>query len=562
VSIAHILPVLARAERKANPLDHYRCAGWHAEWVTEHFGRYEIYMHSANRAGKTTTAAALAAALARGRPSLKAFDGSEIPIPSPRPRVTVGIGTPTYKIGEGSILDYVRAFLGAGEVKEGRTSVGTSVFHVEHRLSRAEDDWSVIYVYPYDGPLPEEVGLDAWFGDGPPPPEWIRAIRNRGKAGRPLYGLITATPAKTAEWEPILVDYPAVPRATPRPTAISANGRRASIQSSIYDNRFSHLAGCPGRDAAAGYCSCSCPDIVRQEAANEGMVDAKARLFGEHVDTRGGCPYDGPLLERWESLCTEPRETIRFVVQGERTGPSGLASVSLLCDLQVWEYDDPDDEYVVVVDPARGLDDGRHDPDGLHVRSRRTRSLVARASQFLGAWGLGAAAVEVARGYNNAELHVARGGGYGDSVLSAARVLGYWNLGRDRRAASAGRTAELGVVETATTRHQAMNAVAAMLQRGETRIPSRDVIRCLKNVIVNKDGKIEARPGFHDEDLILLGHGERILDGLGPMPERAEPENGARAAFNRSFRHDFGLDPDRPGRSQSGGGIPTDSGRW
>jgi len=61
VSLGHIIPVAARDGRRARPLDHYRCSGHHAEWIARHFGLCRsIYNHSANQAGKTALAAAIA----------------------------------------------------------------------------------------------------------------------------------------------------------------------------------------------------------------------------------------------------------------------------------------------------------------------------------------------------------------------------------------------------------------------------------------------------------------------------------------------------------------------
>jgi hypothetical protein len=460
-------------------------------------------------------AAALAAAIARGVPSLAAFDGSPIRIPTPelRPRVSIGIGTPSYKLGEGSILDYLRQFLGdPTTIREGKTSAGTSVFHVKHRLSQSDDEWSAVYVFPYEGPDPEEVRLNAWFADGPPPESWLGAILNRGKQGEPYNGLITATPAKADEWEPIIKQYPELTQ------WINSRGR-ASIQSSVYDNRFLHVPGCPGYDRGAGFCSCTCPDIVRQEMNNEGLADARARLFGEHVNIVGGCPWTPDLLKRWFDRCRDPLDVIEFAVQAERDGSAGMDAVELIVSLQVWRYPENNDPCIVIADPGRGIDDGIHDPDGLHVRSRLEpgRALVARANQYLGPWGLGMAAVEAAKTYGNAPIYVARGGGYGEAVLSAIRVSGYRNVAPDLVASRIKQTRQqLGVSETTETRIMAMNAVTAMLQRGQVDLPSHDVVTCFKNCIKDRNGKIVARTGWHDEDLVLTGHGNRLLDLLGP----------------------------------------------
>ena len=272
------------------------------------------------------------------------------------------------------------------------------------------------------------------------------------------------------------------------------------------------------------------------------MPWAQAALFGKHVNIVGGCPFE-ELLPPWEAKCRPPIGERQMVVEREQDGEGQTELVAARAKLQVWHDVDEHDEYIVLADPGRGINDGRHDPDGLHVRSRRTRALVARLSEYLGPWGLGAAAVDVATLYRGAQLYVARGGGYGEAVLSAARVLGYRNIGPDLDASRIRQVSRLGGAETGESRIKAMNAVLAMLQRNETDMPSLDVVRCLKNCIVDGNGKIVARAGYHDEDLILLGHGERILDMLAKLSPLREPRPASSIDnFKRVMREAFGRD--------------------
>jgi Zn-dependent alcohol dehydrogenase len=150
------------------------------------------------------------------------------------------------------------------------------------------------------------------------------------------------------------------------------------------------------------------------------------------------------------------------------------------------------------------------------------------------------AALECAKAYRNAQVYVARGGGYGEAVLSALRVAGYRNVGSELDAAKARQQRDtLGVTESAETRIKAMQAVSSMLQRGQDDIPSRDVIRCFGNCIVDRAGKIVARSGkdpmtgspYQDEDLILTGHGNRLLDLLGPPPKWVTREKSVGEEF-------------------------------
>lgn len=524
---------LADDERRTDPLQHYRCAGPHAEWICRHIGETGIYAHGANKSSKSTTAAAIIVAMARGAPHLAAFDGSPIQLPTPRPdpRITIGVGMPSYKLGEDSIIAAIKALLGDWPHYEDRVS---RAIYVKHARSRSESDYSKIVFYPYEGPPPDGPRWDAFFADETPPQNWLRGAFNRGKRGKTLYWAILATPVDERIWGPLLKLFPARER-------VIVNGF-ARVQASVYDNRFLHLRSCPGYYRAAGNCGCSCPDIAQAERLNANSPWWKAALLGEHVNVVGGCPFTHPvdLITPWEARCRPAIGTRTMVVEKERRDGPELEAIQMV--LEVWGDYDPLDEYLVLADTGGGINDGRHDPDGLHVRSRRTRALVARmVPEYLGPWGLTCASIATAKLYGNAKICPLMGHA-GPQVLSNARVMGWRNFGHDVKPQRARQIdPHMGITESQRSRLDAMNAVIVMLQRGETDMPCLDVFQCFRNCIVDGSGKIVARPGHHDEDLVLTCHGERMLDSLQALtPIRKPAEKTSMEAFGQALEDAFG----------------------
>jgi hypothetical protein len=532
-ALAPLAALSAQQDRKNEPLAYYECASWQAEWIYEHIGECEIYLHAANKFGKSTLAAALAVAWCEGKKEL-----GGVTIPTVEGPVTGAIGTPSFKLGEGSIIGALRALLGNWPNHEERTAGSASVIYIKHRSNRDSDDyrkWSKLYIFPYEGPEPEAVRLDFWIADEPPPTRWISAIRNRGKRGRKLHGLITATPIDSREWEPIKKQYP-------DQHMVIVNGR-VRIQAPVYDNRFLNAQ-----------------DIHEAEQSNIGDPWAKARLLGEHVNAEGSNPFDPNTLQRWLDACRDPDQRIELVVNAERDKPSGRVTIPVSCTFDIWGEVDPHDVYIVLVDPARGINDGKHDPDGLHVWSRRKRAQVGRVSHYLGGWGLGLAAVEAGKAFNNAKIYVLRGGGYGESVFSAIRTSGYRHLGELPASGKRRETfTQLGVVENAQARAEAMTAVQDAMVQGSCTINSADTVKCLMRCIVDETGKIVGKPGDHDEDLVLTGYALRICASPAGAPAVVREDRPLTSAqnFDRAFERTNG----RPRRPRAPIG-PSDNGRW
>lgn len=512
-------------DSRVAPLDRWRCSSWAQEWILRHIDDLEIYAHAANKTGKTTVGGVVDVRYCQGIPWLQARDGSKIELIMPPPPVHWGLGVQTYKIGAGTVFPVIRAALAGWDFVEEKAGGpdAVSVFHIRHQAV-AKDNvaaWSKLFVYPYDGPTPEGPRLDGWHCDEPPPPRFLSAFRTRGKSGRRLRGLITATPIEKSKWYPVRSDYP-------DELMVADANRRARIQWSIYDN-----------DAL------SAEDIAQAERSvgwgtDRQKPDARARLFGDHLNLEGDNPWPWELLDRWMARCREPRIQ-RLELQREVDTAEGRRLAPIAVDLEVLHEYDPGDVYVIWGDVGKGIADGRHDPDCLHVYARRKRALAARVNGYIGGYGLAQALAQVGAMYGKARVVPLVTGGYGEVVLSGLRQLGYGNIGHTRSDRAPGKwDVRLGATETAATRAMAIEAVEHALQTDSLLVESQAVVQCLMDCVVDASGKILAGPGYHDEDLVLLGMAAVEIGTRREPPARAPVVSPARAQFEREA---LGLPP-------------------
>jgi hypothetical protein len=183
--------------------------------------------------------------------------------------------------------------------------------------------------------------------------------------------------------------------------------------------------------------------------------------------------------------------------------------------------------YYVPVDPSTGIDDGKHDPGGLHVVEVGTGDLMARYNGYIGSYGLGVLAAGLARQYGDAGVDPEVTGGWGEGVLRGLSDSHYGNVCHEQKALTPGawRT-DLGFKTTWESRSGMIAAIQSWLAAWRVGIkygncPSRPVLQCLLDTILDDAGKAVAAPGFNDEDLILRGQGLRkCVTGTG----RAVPD--------------------------------------
>jgi len=476
-------------DRRANPLRYFRLMSWAQEKLVETCGRAEVYWHSSNLSGKTTAGCALDLAFLMGLPGLHAMDGRLIKIPVLRPPVTWALGVPSYKIAAGSSLLALRALLGAHphvEQSQGGKDMVTSILikHARSRSDEPDETWSKLFVFPYDGTEPEGVRLDGWHCDEPPPPRFLDALRTRKKAGHRLYGYITATPIDFQTWGPILKQYP--------DEMLKIEHGRMRMQSAVYDNKA------------------LTPEDIRQ--LEESLRDSplrNARLLGEHVDASGACPFDAGALDDMVRSAQTPKRIDEITVEREvDVGGPGYGSRVLRqirCRVEVWDDYEAGDSYLIVCDPGKGIKDSRHDPDCAHVWSRRRKKLVARFNEYVGGFGLGGLCARLGRRYGSAEVDPAVTGGYGEAVLAGLRHAGYGNIARNDKEAAPGVVAGLfGFTENREQRNAWRLAMEEAVAGRLVTIPSRDVLACLKTIVIDDKGKILEGPR-HDEDWVCAG---------------------------------------------------------
>lgn len=466
----------------------------------------DTYLHGANLSAKSRGGGAYDLAKCVGLDRLLAFDGTPIPISVLRPPVRWGLGVETYKLAGPGPLDAIRTLLGDWPHKE---NAQDHTFTIKHLAARDESEWSVLYVYPYDGPPPESGRLDGVRMDEPPPVRHLDALWTRWKLGRRLYRSITATPIDRRTWYPIRSLYP---------DALDVSqGGRIRIQSALWDNWM-------------------LPEWQVEEIKRQfrwGERDAKgrplwrriaaARLLGEHVDDTGSGAFEhlDEQLERWLARARDPHE-VRVKVQREQDTEDGRVLVEIACTVEILHKYDASDVYVITADTGKGIADGKHDPDCAHVYALRAKKLVARVNDYLGGYGLGQLLALLARRYGNALVDPAVTGGYGEAVLSGLRQAGYGRIFHQQTVTKPGdQRVQLGHTETETLRNECIGALEWALGGDAVLIESKAVIQCLRDCVKDERGKIVGGPasGWHDEDLICAGRGcWHILNRQPPKP--------------------------------------------
>lgn len=478
----------------------------------------EVACRAPNRSGKTTGGAALGIGIARG---LTYLDGEPLPH-SPCPNVGVVLAR-----SYGQMVESVQAayldLIGAWPHERAYTDKQRGYIKVirirpDNWQNDEPETWSKIYFVSQEN---EDsitgFGADWVHGDEPPVEEVWREARVRIKAGRQLHRWITFTPLHRSEWEWIRSDF---------------EGRGALEKPA--DGRIEMVMTLDGNRALTQ------AERDHLEVATRGDVFREARIRGEYVDAEGENPFAPwfDVLDRWERNASEPFSLKSFLIRDE-AGNSRSAVV------QVFEEPDPEETYLMVLDPSRGLG-APYDPAGIQVWGRRKRRLAARygsmrgiiGSGYLPAYSLGILAAQVGDYYRQALADVEMQGGYGDSVMVALRQSGYANLNRDVAPDRPARIDEtFGFATSVATRPQWVAAIQEALDRSRgtdyVAMPSRDVVSCLKSIVFNDKGKPLAAHGRHDEDMILMGRALHVL-----MDPRRKP-----APYLASFMgHDGGIE--------------------
>lgn len=489
----------AEQRRRENPLEYERTSSAGQEALIRRVAEgIDTLAHAAERAGKSRGGCLLDAAFVRGIGEIKTWEGQPLRIPVLRPPVRGLIGVDSYKLGGASLMKTLRPLLGIygrDYTEHGGAEGCPALIKVRHELARDESQWSEIAVFPYDGVLPRGMERDFVHADEPPPIRWWEAASARVGAGRSLRLYITATPLDPRLWRPIFDLFP--PLGDENDNVVMDGSVR--IRWALRDNKALPLK-----------------EVEALERRASKSAFRRAKLYGYPVTGVGGCPWPLDLLQELLNACVPPKRVEALSIERMASGERESAK------LQIWEDPEEGGAYYVVGDPAKGIDDGRHDPDGMQVWNRRTKVLAARLSGYVGGWGLGNAMADMHYRYNEAICDPLTTGGYGEAVLQALRSRGVYHMVRDRVEIRPGEWQErVGTIETHELRGKIIGSIERAIDTGEMVCPSAEIVTCLMECIVDK-GKVVAAPGSHDEDMICLGRAMLFM-GQWEAPEKSKP---------------------------------------
>ena len=458
----------------------------------------EVYVRAGNRSGKTYWASRLGVALSRGESEL---DGVAIPM----------LGSPTV----GAVLCGGRAMAEMSVIKAYLEAVGDWPHHVERngnateaiwvkpKRSKASNwrEWSCIRFFVEGGQSLAGMRLDWAHADEPPDWEMWQELRMRGKANRHFVRFISATPMDKKRWKPLRDDYVGCKWPT-------GKGGKVEISLSVYDNA-----------------ALSREDIQATEDDSKGFWQ-KAKLYGDYVDLTGTNPFDADGLKRWAERCCEP---LRREVWTTQKG--------VPIEIDVWE--DADSEpHLVVADPSAGIWDEaeEHDPCEFIVVGRVSRRVKARYNGYINAHELGRLTRHYAERYGNALLVWERNSGYGEAFYLGVGPYGNVYVEHHRDARHLPLSERLGWFTSATTRGTVIGALQKAIVQDGLYLYSAAAVDSLGDVVIDRNGRIEAGAGCHDEDMIVLGLAAHLLETMPVWTFDRQKSAGERVAEGLGVR--------------------------
>lgn len=491
------------ARFKADPIEAFRFSSDAQRRFVACLSEFdETALQAANQAGKTTIAGYAYVGMSRG---CLLLDGESLPLLG-TPNV-IGVLVKGREMAKESVIKMYRQAIGAWPHHLEKNGNDIAAIWVKPNRSRSDEwrDWSCIRFFVEGGQSVAGMRLDAVHADEPPHwPSW-QELRMRGRANRRFPRSITFTPIDKREWRPLRDDFVGCERP-------GGKDGKVVIRMSIYDNKALSQA-----------------HLRSIEMASMGPLQ-KAKLYGDYVDLTGTNPFDGAKLDEWESRCV-PGEVVRGI------SPGGYPF-----EYEVWGKVDEREEYLVVADPSAGIEDEAHDhdPAGIVVVGRGSRSVVVRYNGYMASRDLGWLGAKLAREWNKGLLVWERNSGYGESFYHGTGGYGNVYVEHHHDARGVPLSQRIGWLTTATTRGTIIGALqGAILEDGLT-VYSLAAVRSLKEVVLRRDGlRPEAGSGSHDEDMIILGLSAHLLE---TMPFRQRPQQKG----SKQFMDSFGLRPNVP----------------
>jgi hypothetical protein len=502
------------ASFKADPVAHFRFKSDAQRRFAGCLTKFrEVYLRSGNQAGKTTVGAFCGIALARGFSDL---DGVPLPL----------LGTPN----TGVVLAKGRAMAKESVIRKYQEAIGDWPHHIERngaaieaiwvKPNRSKEEnwrnWSCIRFFVEGGQSVAGMRLDWAHADEPPDWDMWVELRMRGKANRHFVRFITATPIDKREWRPLRDDF----RGCAFP---EGRDGKVELTMTVFDNEaLSHEH----------------KKAIEQDA--KGPLQ-RAKLYGEYVDLAGTNPFDQEGLRRWSERAVAGRKEVW-------TTRSGLT-----VEYEVWADPTPQETYFVIADPSAGIWDeaGLHDPCEVVVVGRRSRTIAARFNGYIPAFELGRFSRMLAERYNRAMLVWERNSGYGEAFYEGCDRYGNVYIEHHRDSLHVPLSQRLGWLTTATTRGTIIGALQRAIIEDGLFFYSREGCESLADVVVDRNGRIEAGAGSHDEDMIVLGLACHLLETLpvsqAPVPvgktdgEAFLERNGLRVPTDSTFVDPFSI---------------------
>lgn len=396
---------------------------------------------------------------------------------------------------------------------------------------RNEKDWSVIHFMSEEGRKNRGtrglgVRADVIGFDEPAHIDTLRELRKAAHSGRRLIILNGWTPTVRSQWGPLLDDLGReIGGPQSRDRIIRIDRRRAAVRWNLSEVSDSVLSPEEKQDLLLSYLG---PAMDWDHPLDP---LAKARWFGDAIDTSGLCPFHLPTLQLMLAECSDPLETVAWKITQEADADSGRTRVSRSIPVEVWEHARVDESYVVTIDPSSGVDDNLHDPYEIHVCKMGSGDLVARSGGYVSGYLVGVLAAGIARQYNNAAIDVEVNDRWGVNVVEGVHASRYGNFAREKRELRPGEWSnEIGFHNTAKTRPLIIGAGQAWIDARRAGVPygkcpSRKVVQTYIDCILDEKGKIVGAPGHHDESLIVRGQQlRRCVNRVGmEIPEHRAP---------------------------------------
>jgi hypothetical protein len=450
----------------------------------------EVYCRAANLAGKTNWEYATGLAMLQKRPEL---DG--VPLPQWRGKIEAVSLELDYTIERLSSQQAIMSHLGDWPHKpvwHAQTLTALSVMPFG-----GNDDsrkWSTLtFMSQKNLATGTGVRADLILANEPPRQDIWEEIRKAGHAGRPIKRIIGATPIKRSQWYWLREQYG---KDCPRDgIRLHHENKWAEVRWSLDANR----ALTPEKIAI----------LKADYAKNPALYDA--RVYGDYCDASGKCPFDEMTLIAMlkdPNWAREPIDITEWRIPREKKDGTPVTDTTV--PVEVFAEKKQGSKYYLPMDLASGIDDILHDWAGLLVTEFGSGDLQAQFTAPMEPYRMGILAAGLGRvGYGDAQVQPERNE-WSLGTLQALADARYPNIGHENRALENGEwIREPGFRTDQKTRGAMISAIQAWIEAYRVGAPyarpSKKIVECLLDTILDEKNRPVAGPGSRDELMILWG---------------------------------------------------------